>query len=399
VFRVKKDGTDFSVLRHFASGAGGNRPTAGVIEATDGLLYGVTGTGGSNGLNGTIFKLNKDGTGYTAFWSFTGTAADGKQPQTGLIEGRDGFLYGTTFGAGTSVPGNVFKISKDGTSFSALHRFEGTGDGMLPWGDLLEGSDDAIYGTTFSGTTGSSLLGTIFKVNKDGTGYQVLRRCDLASGAYPYGGLLELSDGLLYGTTTKGGSVGNNGTVFKINKDGTGYTLIHEFDGDGAEPRGRLVEGPGGALYGATFSGGNGTNGTVFRLNKDGSGYTVLHRFANDGSDGRIPSAGVLVASDGAIYGTTPFGGSTNLGTIFKLFSSAPSLAVLSIAKTISTVLLNMTGGSPGAVYCIQSSTNLRLTSGWTVLGSNAAGLDGRLQFLDTNASAHPRQFYRTVTP
>src|SRR5439155_15104705 len=134
VFRVMKDAADFRVLRHFASGAGGSRPPAGVIEASDGLLYGVTATGGSNGLNGTIFKLNKDGTGYTAFWHFTGTAADGKQPQAGLIEGRDGFLYGTTFGAGITVPGNVFKIRKDGTGFSVLHRFEGTADGMLPWG-------------------------------------------------------------------------------------------------------------------------------------------------------------------------------------------------------------------------------------------------------------------------
>jgi len=193
-----------------------------------------------------------------------------------------------------------------------------------------------------------------------------------------------------------GGSAGNYGTVFRINKDGTGHTPIYVFTGDGAEPRGKLVEATDGVLYGATFSGGNGTNGTVFKLNKDGSGYTVLHRFANDGSDGRSPSAGVLAASDGAIYGTTPFGGSANLGTVFKL--SAPA-AGLSIVKTSSSALLDLTGGVPGAVYRIQATTNLSLTNGWSVLGSSAAGLDGRLQYLDTNTSAHPARFYRSVIP
>ena len=400
VFRVMKDGGDFRVLRHFASGAGGSRPPAGVIEASDGALYGVTGTGGSNGPNGTIFKLNKDGSGYTAFWHFTGTVADGRQPQTGLIEGRDGFLYGTTFGAGASVPGSVFKIRKDGTGFSVLHLFEGTGDGMLPWGTLLEGSDDAIYGTTYSGTTGSSIFGTIFKVSKDGSGYQILRYCSVANGAYPYGGLIETIDGALYGTTTRGGSADNYGTVFKINKDGTGHKVIFVFSGtDGAQPRGTLAEGTGGVLYGATFSGGNSTNGTVFRFNKDGSGYTVLHRFADDGSDGRGPAAGVLVAKDGAIYGTTAFGGNANLGTIFKLSAPAPNLVVLSIAKSMSNAQLNLNGGIPGIVYRIQATTNLSLPNGWSVLGPMEAGLEGVLQFLDTNTSVYPARFYRSVTP
>lgn len=399
VFRVAKNGTDFRLLHNFATGAGGSRPPAGVIEASDGLLYGVTATGGSNGLNGTIFKLNKDGTGYTAFWHFTGTATDGRSPQAGIIEGRDGFLYGTTWGAGTSVPGNVFKIRKDGTGFLVLHRFEGTADGSLPWGALLQGSDDVIYGTTYSGTTSSSIYGTIFKVNKDGSGYQVLRRCDITTGAYPYGGLLEGSDGALYGTTTVGGSAGSYGTAFKINKDGTGFIPIYVFTGDGAEPRGRLVEVSGGVLYGATFSGGNGTNGTVFKLNKDGSGYTILHRFANDGSDGRSPSAGVMIASDGAIYGTTPLGGGANVGTIFKLSGPASTLPVLSIATTMSNALLNLRSGIPGATYRIQATTNLSLTNGWSVLGSNVAGPEGRLQFVDTNTASHPTRFYRSVIP
>ena len=398
LFRMRKDGANFEVLRNFASGALGNRPAAGLIEATDGWLYGTTASGGTNGLTGTVFKLRKDGGDYAVIWHFTGTALDGRQPQTALIEGRDGFLYGTTFGAGTSVPGNVFKISKDGASFSALHYFQGTGDGSLPWSALLEGSDGVLYGTTYSGTTGSSIFGTIFKVNKDGSGYTVLRRCDFASGAYPYGGLIEGGDGALYGTTSAGGT-GGGGTVFRIERSGAGYAPIFHFSTDGKEPRGTLVEGSNGALYGATFSGGSGTNGTVFSLDKLGGNYTVLHRFAGATNDGTSPSAGILIASDGAVYGTTVFGGALDLGTVFRLSSSQPNLTALGIHQTSNGMLLSLSGGIPGEMYRIQARTNLNIPNGWSVIGSNSAALDGTLTVLDSGSSNHPVRIYRSFFP
>ncbi len=401
VFRVEKSGAGFQVLRHFASGAGGNRPAGGVIEASDGRLYGTTASGGTNGLTGTVFRLNRDGSDYVALWHFTGNPPDGRQPQTGLMEGSDGFLYGTTWGAGTGAPGTVFKLRKDGTGFSVLHSFQGTGDGSLPWGRLLEGTDGAIYGTTFSGTSGTSIYGTIFRIEKDGNGYTVLRRMEPATGTAPYGGLIEGADGILYGTTSAAGA-GGSGTVFKIEKSGAGFSVLRHFAADGSEgkePRGNLVEGPGGALYGATYSGGNGTNGTVFRLSKDGSSFAVLHRFSGGVGGGRSPSAGLLLASDGSFYGTSQFGGSANFGTVYRLSSPAATGPRLGIVHHPAGIVLTMTGGTPGGTYRIEAKPAFDLASPWRAIGTNTAAGDGRLEFMDRDGPILPARYYRSVAP
>jgi uncharacterized repeat protein (TIGR03803 family) len=400
VFQMRKDGTGFLVLRHFANDDQGNRPVGRVIGGTDGALYGTTSSGGTNNA-GTVFKLNKDGSGYSVLRSFGGTYEDGKNPQTGVIEGSDGLLYGTTYGAGASVPGNVFRISKDGSAFSVLHRFEGTADGQFPWGELLEASDGFLYGTTYSGTTGSSLFGTVFRISKDGSAYQILHLFSYlvpANGLYPYGGLMEATDGQLYGTTSAGGSAGNYGTVFKIEKSGSGYQVIFSFTGDGAAPRGSLLEGPSGALYGVTYDGGIGTNGTVFTLNTNGSNYTVLHRFA-DGGDGKKPYGNLLSATDGAIYGTTFSGGETNLGTVFRLFSFPPRLKLSCVSNTETGAVVEVSGGAAGATYNVEATTNLGVAHAWSVLGSNSAAIDGRFRFLDGSATNHQSRFYRGAIP
>jgi uncharacterized repeat protein (TIGR03803 family) len=375
-----------------------------VIEGSDGALYGTTSSGGSNGTSGTVFKLNKDGSGYLVLWRFSGTYDGGRSPQTSLIEASDGFLYGTTFGAGTSVPGNVFRVAKDGSGFLVLHRFEDM-DGMFPWGNLVEASDGALYGTTYSGTTppGPQLIfGTIFKVNKDGSNYAIVHVFDYynwANGSYPYGGLIQASDGRLYGTTAGGGSAGNYGTVFRMNVGGTGYQVIYAFTGDGSEPRGNLLEGTDGALYGVNNNGGIGTNGTVFRLNKDGSGYTVLRRFADGIGDGKKPYGYLLGGSDGAIYGTTFLGGETNFGTVFKLFSSTPRPALSLISKSATGTLLELSGGAAGATYRIDANANLGFTNGWNILGSSAANIEGQFQFLDATSTNFLMRFYRSAIP
>src|SRR6266404_3782796 len=131
-------------------------------------------------------------------------------------------------------------------------------------------------------------------------------------GRDPGGGLIEGTDGALYGTTSPGANT--MGTIFKLNKDGSGYSVLHNFSwtgGDGWDPRGTLVEGNDGALYGTSSYGGNNAEGTVFKLKKDGSAYEVLFSFS--GSDGSNPFAGLIEGSDGALYGTTLYGGSKSL--------------------------------------------------------------------------------------
>ena len=129
-------------------------------------------------------------------------------------------------------------------------------------------------------------------------------------GQNPQAGLVEGSDGALYGTTQYGGAY-NAGVVFRVNKDGTGYGVLYKFGGgaDGANPQSGLVEAGNGALYGTTPSGGDYGSGTVFRLNKDSTGYGVMHSFGGSATDGQQPQASLTRGSDGVLYGTTAFGG------------------------------------------------------------------------------------------
>ena len=148
---MNKDGTDFTVLRHFGPVASGRTPYGGLVEGADGAIYGTTVGGGASGL-GTVFRMSKAGTTFTVLHSFSANAADGQNPYAGVIEGSDGWLYGTTTQGGSDNRGTVFKLRKDGSSYLVLHSFSATGmDGDEPWGALVEGTGGALYGTTRAG--------------------------------------------------------------------------------------------------------------------------------------------------------------------------------------------------------------------------------------------------------
>ena len=157
--------------------------------ASDGLLYGTTHSGGSNAV-GTIFRLSQNGTGYTVLYSFLGTGGDASYPASGLIEGNDGALYGTTYYGGGTGNGTVFRCSKDLTSYTVVHSFT-NGDGSGPEATVIQGSDGALYGTTYYG--GSLSLGMIFKLNTNGTGYTNLHNFSAGEGGW------RLSDGGIIG--------------------------------------------------------------------------------------------------------------------------------------------------------------------------------------------------------
>jgi uncharacterized repeat protein (TIGR03803 family) len=161
-----------------------------------------------------------------------------------------------------------------------------------------------------SGTFG----GTIFKMNTDGTGYSILKSF---SGAYPQGQLI-LGGSTLYGMTGYDGPNGV-GTVFKMNMDGTGYTTLHNFTypGDGNNPAESLTL-VGTTLYGTTTTGPGGNFGTIFQLQTDGTGYSNIHVFTGGASDGAYPYGG-LTYWDGKLYGNTYEGGTSNKGTLFSL--------------------------------------------------------------------------------
>ncbi len=136
-------------------------PFAGLIQGRDGNFYGTTYQGGASG-HGTVYKLTPSGI-ETVLYTFAGGSSDGADPEAGLIQGRDGNFYGNTYQGGASGLGTVFKLTPSGTE-TVLHAFAGgSSDGANPSANLVQSSDGNLYGSTGAG--GTSGYGTFFKIS------------------------------------------------------------------------------------------------------------------------------------------------------------------------------------------------------------------------------------------
>lgn len=278
---------------------------------------------------------------------------DGARPEAPLLPGRDGFLYGSTPSGGANGTGTLFKLKTDGSGFAVLHAFGSLPslfsgapnlDGARPAGALLQDTAGTLYGVAQQG--GPAGGGTLFKVNVDGSGYQVLhafgpmREMFRSEGGASPCGLTLGKDGLLYGAAMLGGADGK-GLLFKMRTDGSGFTPLHLFgavrrednvnDG-GALPGSAPVFGPDGSLYGTTNIGGRTGYGLLFRLSPSGDHFTILHQFQREGAgfeaNGAFPQGALVPAPDGSVYGCTRQGGKYDRGILFKM-DAAGRFAVL----------------------------------------------------------------------
>lgn len=284
---------------------------------------------------------------FTTLANFNTT--DGWFSQAALTQGADGSFYGTTsFGGVCASCGMVFKITPTGT-LTTLHSFcskKGCLDGESPVGTLLQADNGEIYGATLYGGTNyqdcpNTRCGTIFKISPTGTVAKAYDFCSLANcadGGFPMAGVMQGSNGSLYGTTTDGGA-NQAGTIFEITPAGK-VTPLYSFCSqagcaDGSEVGGSLVQAFNGNLYGATLYEGNVSPacnpnfgcGTIFEMTPTGNFSTL---FTFDSTDGATPS-GLIQALNGEFYGVTFRGGTGsncpsdyggNCGTLFKITSS-----------------------------------------------------------------------------
>jgi uncharacterized repeat protein (TIGR03803 family) len=373
----------FTTLHSFQIFTNGAAPTAGLVQGPDGNFYGTTSGGGTNGW-GTVFKISTNGTLITLY-SFTG-GDDGADPYVGLTRGSDDNFYGTTSGGGTSNQGTVFKISTNGTPTS-LYSFTGGNDGSNPDGGLIQGSDGYLYGTTDYG--GANDEGTVFKISVNGALTTLHSFTGTNDGALPEARLIQASDGYFYGTTYIGGA-SNWGTIFRINTNG-GLTSLYSFTGgdDGAAPAAELVQGSDGYLYGTTVGGGKyqfgySGYGTVFKISTNGA-LTNLYSFTG-GNDGSSPGGGLIQGGDGYLYGTTGYGGTNDDGTLFK-FSTNGTLSTLyaftgtndganpnaALAEGSDGNLYGTTvgGGADGAGTVFMATTGGELTRLYSFIGDH----------------------------
>lgn len=334
VFKVAA-GNVYSVLYTFCSQpkcVDGYRPNAGVVEDSEGNLYGITPVGGSAGY-GTIFKLSQSGS-ETVLHSFCTLSGcpDGELPQGSLVLGSDGNLYGATSYGGSNGSGVVFRLAPDGSNYSVQYNFCGGGgnctDGANPGAGLIADSQGNLYGTTVHG--GANNWGTVYKVAPDGTEsvlYSFCSHSNCVDGATPEA-TLALVNGNLYGTTVYGGgggscSDGGCGVVFEVAPDGSSYSVLHAFAGsDGENPNASLVGDSQGNLFGVTAMGGVRGYGVLFELPSGGAETTLYNFCSKIGCrDGEFPDedgGGLIMDASRNIYGTTWEGGRKIGGVVYK---------------------------------------------------------------------------------
>ena len=277
---------------HTLGGLDGANPQSGLVKGADGHLYGTATEGGADGV-GTIYRIEADGT-FTVIHTFLASAPENGINPVSLIRGRDKNLYGTTDYGGTISNGDgnpvgdglIYRLNWNGTTYSGItviHEFDcSQGEGGDPWGSLIEGPDGALYGMTIPSywpdvdcTRGS----TVFKVNKDGSGFVVLAAFDWqVTGSFQFGPLAFGSDGSVFGTLESRDPF--MGSIAGV---------------DPAEP--------------FEF-------GSVFKIDPNG---VVTYPRIFSGTDGTFPFSGLVRGIDGAFYGTTSEGGANGAGTIFRI--------------------------------------------------------------------------------
>ena len=330
-----------SVLHRFGSGSDGIGPKTGVIADKSGNLYGTTFNGGGGGSEGTVFMLTHPQPSDN-LWKETilhrfNNLAEGQYPWTGLVQDPAGNLFGTTWlSAGNhcanEVCGVIFELSPPSSgskqwTYRVIYEFTGNADGGGPWqgADLVRDSEGNLFGTTASGGSGQCIggCGVVFELSPvDGTWTETVLYnfpADASGNGGGNGGVILDQSGNLYGTTYYGGSFNPWSGVFKLVRPskpgGTWkYVTIHNLisNDEGTSPAAGLVFDSQGNLYGTTEFGGTSSDfGTVFRLTPQPSGswiHSVLHKFTGMG-DGQWPTNALTVDAEGNVYGTTQAGG------------------------------------------------------------------------------------------
>ncbi len=358
VFKVTPSGT-ITTLVNF-TGPNGTYPIGGLIQASDGNLYGTTNGGGgdANGKPfptqyGTVYRVTLSGT-LTTIFTFTFDAVAGRWPngafpQAALVQGSDGNLYGTTLTGGTDSSetnnddGTIFKMSTTGTLLMVVtvHGVS-VGDPEMLREPLIQGKDGNLYGVSYKGGDPAFSGGTVFQCTPSGV-VTVLHGFTDPEGDKPEGGVVQGSDGNLYGTT-EAGSIANLGAVYRVTLAGE-FTVLHQFTGsqptgptDGAQPFGELTLASDGNFYGTTSEGGDGNLGSIFKLTPAGV-YTTVYSFPNTGMigagiTGQQPKGTLLQTSDGNLVGTTTGGGVGGEGTVFRL-NIVPQPKLLNISTRL----------------------------------------------------------------
>lgn len=365
-------------------------------------LFG-TAVGGGNSGAGVLFSINSDGSGFNDNYFMINSF--GANPIGGVIEASDHLLYGTNSRGGANDTGVIFSYDPSSGIYKNLYDFKLSTGGHPQDGNLFQASNGKLYGTTLEG--GANNFGVIFSFDPTNNSYSDVHDFTGVDGKSPYyGTFLQIGDSDLYGTVSYGGSAGN-GVLFKFNPSNNQYTVLQNFG-----PL-NLVRVGDDKIFGITTWGGSNNQGMIFSYSISNNTFADLFNFA--GLDGEIPYSGLMLASNGKLYGQTVYGGSNSSGVIFSFDPLSNQYNVLynfiahsfpwgPLIQTPDGMLYGNThsGGidTLGMVFSFNLSSN-QLTDLHDFIGTdgNTPGVGGLTIYSSTLGISPLNKVYFTISP
>tara|TARA_R110002096_G_scaffold407290_1_gene605728 strand:- start:14066 stop:16987 length:2922 start_codon:yes stop_codon:yes gene_type:complete len=305
----------------FSTAPNGGTPNGSLVQASSGMLYGLTSIGGINN-DGVIFEINPVTHSFQKKYDFI-DSINGRAPQGDLIQASDGNLYGLTLLGGANNLGTLFEYNLSNDTL--INHFDFNGSmGSLPNGALVESHNGILYGLTSSG--GNNGTGTLFRFDLKTKNLTKVLDFETSIGTNPRGSLTKASNNKLYGLTV-GGGVNNSGVLFEF--DVQNEVLLKKVDFNnslnGSQPRGKLVQVGSELLYGMTLLGGANQGGVIFEYNFIEDKITKKADF-NQFINGNLPNGSLLNAKNGKLFGMTTNGGLSNNGILFEFDTSTNSI-------------------------------------------------------------------------
>src|SRR5258708_2566789 len=309
IFKITPSG--HATLLHSFNSTDGTNPYAGLTLGVDGNFYGTTLIGGAADA-GVLFRMTPTG-GFTVLHNFMNNATDGASQSSPPILAADGNFYGTAQLGGPTAIGVVYKLLRV-CAFTNYYYYQGP-DGATPLFPPTQGTDGSLYVPSYAGGNDSQ-CGTVVKMSTNGIAGNTFT-FDCTHGRNPFGPLLQAPDGNFYGAGQGGGSH-SKGVLFKLSPN-FDYTVLHNFGAtvdDGTDPGGGVIQATDGKLYGVAFRGGAPEAGTIYNYSAAGTGrYNTIFTFQNrNDADGEF-----VQHTNGLLYGVTTGGGATGSGTIYSL--------------------------------------------------------------------------------
>ncbi len=288
----------------------GSYPEGSLMKASNGKMYGMTQSGGMNGY-GVIFEYDPSTNIYTKKIELD--PSWGLAPYGSLMQASNGKLYGLTFRGGANDLGVLFEYNPASNTYIKKVDLSST-TGYYPWGSLIQASNGLLYGMALFG--GANSGGSLFEFDPNSGTFN--KRVDLSDGIgkFPYGSLMQASNGKLFGMTGYGGS-NNAGVIFEFTPSTGIYSKkIDLVTSTGAKPYGDLMQASNGKMYGMTAEGGANGVGVIFEYDPSTNAYTKMMDFSD--SLGRLPFGSFMQASNGKLYGVTSGGGANSKGVLFE---------------------------------------------------------------------------------